>query len=877
MRTRLFSTLVVSVIMLSLFAPSYRHLTLAESVATPPNLSFQADIYGDFQTETVEYLSDLTFHSWGDSDSTARIYRARLSSSGDEIAYAISASTPNAFSFDVIPETGERLTIAVASADYPRGTVVALPSGELQFTWDINQSGLHIRLHRYASLVHDNRVTNVIQERYVVENLGPEFFLMSFSEHLHIDDRARTRDYDNSGRDETLLAINSSSTDGYPVFGKVYLRQEVVDVEVACDGIFATVTHGLYTSIRSSSTKDMTLAAFVSSTTRNDIAADVQVAKDAAALLGLDHVSNQWSVRTHNSDDAGGVFVNGLMVAGSRYSSCTDSGWPSINRYLRQREDNYVSFASYDMGICCGSRWGFGLERNNVVLWSTKGSGPIGEGIAYQHILKISPLDEVTDYQQEAPSPTIDGNWYVLVRAHGGIGFVLVDKLPVSGSVHDQAQWVEITSLLGQFENHVHFNAWNDGVGRFDWYSAIKRGDQIVWEDQMQIPDGPCMRVRHIELVIDAKGNVYPTLDLPVDYTDRRRGSITAFRDAFNLRTTSLFDHDLPDDSSNYKMLPYDGEEGPNPGGAEDCNLPYCYDGHNGYDIDDRCPAPASCYSKSAVYPAADGEIVPEETGYDADLGCQITIDHGNQWRTVYAHLLDPEEDGNCEGILRDEGPITRLDQIGIIGCSGSGCKDAHDHLHFEVKHYVNGDYRVVDPAGWDSVDDADLWAGKPLGARSFRQWLDRYQTQLSISMSTGGQFSTPDSAIRVTIPAGYYNTALTFNLSGVPAADLAGRLANSGISFSLTAHDAAGNSISQLDKNFEIRIEFSSGNIENLKRHTISIFMWDETTSRWVALPTSIDFDNLVAVTQVNRISVFALMGEPLEKTYLPLVVRAQ
>jgi hypothetical protein len=151
--------------------------------ALPPNLSFQANIYGSAGLETIEYLSDLKFYSWGGFGTNAHVYRARLQSSGEEIAYAVSANTPNAFSLNVIPQAGTPLTLTVTSSAYQQGLVEAVSSNELHFTWDINQSGLHIKLHRYAKLIPDERVTvrNVIQERFAVENLGPTIRVMSLT------------------------------------------------------------------------------------------------------------------------------------------------------------------------------------------------------------------------------------------------------------------------------------------------------------------------------------------------------------------------------------------------------------------------------------------------------------------------------------------------------------------------------------------------------------------------------------------------------------------------------------------------------------------------------------------------------------------------
>lgn len=881
MKSRLLSILVAISVFASFRLPN--QLVRAEPQALPPNLSFQANIYGSAGIETIEYLSDLKFYSWGSFGTNAHVYRARLQSSGEEIAYAISANTPNAFSLNVIPQAGTPLTLTVTSSAYQQGLVEAVSPNELHFTWDINQSGLHIKLHRYAKLIPDERVTvrNVIQERFAVENLGPTIRVMSFTEYLHMDDRARVRDYNNDGRDETLLAINSFTTNGYPVFGKVYLRQEEIDADLVSDGIYATVTHSPYYQLSTDSQVDIALAAYVSSAVQNDVDAEMEVAKDAAILLGLDSAPDQWLVRTYNTDDAGAVFLNGLMVAGSRYSSYPDSNWSFINKYWRQEEDNFVAFASYDLGVCCNSTWGFSLRRNTTTLWNQQSSGSTSQGIAYRHTLRVSQSGEVSDFVQPPPSPVISDTWYIQVRANGGMSFALVDNYPVVGSINDQSQWIEITNLLGQFDNHIHFNAWNDGSSTFDWYYAIRKGAQVVWENQAQVLNSSRGVAHHIELVIDKDGNVYPKLDFPVDYQDRARGTIRNFNSVFNIRTTSMFDHRYPTYGTGDDIfVPYTGDERPDPENVP-CRFGYnCYDGHSGYDIDDICPRQASCINPLLVYPAADGIIVQTETGWiNNALGCQITIDHGNHWKTVYAHLLDPEEDHDCEGILRKSGAVTRFDRIGLIGCSGTGCAPASPnlpepaHLHFEAKY----DDRVVDPSGWEGINVSDFWANHVNGATSFPQWLYRHRVQQVVSISTGGQLASSANEIQVNVPASYYSAPLTFSLSSVPVADPTSHLTNSGISFSLIAADSSGTLISQLNNNIEIRINFTANNIADLKLGTLSLYAWNDTTANWSVIATTVDTVNSTAVAYVDHLSVFALMGEPTEKIYLPLVIRSQ
>lgn len=144
------------------------------------------------------------------------------------------------------------------------------------------------------------------------------------------------------------------------------------------------------------------------------------------------------------------------------------------------------------------------------------------------------------------------------------------------------------------------------------------------------------------------------------------------------------------------------------------------------------------------------------------------------------------------------------------------------------------------------------------------------------MDVSIGGELTSMADEIQITVPSGYYSAALTFSLSSVPVADPNKLLVNSGISFSLAASEDSGNSVRQLNETLKIRIDFDIRNIAGQKLDTVSIYTWDDTTNEWLVIPTSVDFEDLIATAQVNHLSVFALMGKPLEKVYLPLVMHS-
>jgi len=89
---------------------------------------------------------------------------------------------------------------------------------------------------------------------------------------------------------------------------------------------------------------------------------------------------------------------------------------------------------------------------------------------------------------------------------------------------------------------------------------------------------------------------------------------------------------------------------------------------HHGLDIGAAKGSPARA--------AAGGKVV--RSGYESLYGNIVVIDHGNGYRTVYAHL--------SERLVEEGDVVRRGDQIGKVGKTG---RATGPHLHYEV--HVNG------------------------------------------------------------------------------------------------------------------------------------------------------------------------------------------
>jgi hypothetical protein len=179
----------------------------------------------------------------------------------------------------------------------------------------------------------------------------------------------------------------------------------------------------------------------------------------------------------------------------------------------------------------------------------------------------------------------------------------------------------------------------------------------------------------------------------------------------------SRFDHRFPTYGENDgTFVRYDGNEWTEEVEFDTCKklVGNCYDGHDGLDIS---------MSYEPVLAAADGIVIENDwdnnSNHDSGLGLYIRIEHfedGNSYTTYYGHMTT---------IAVTEGQWVMAGQV--IGTSGSSGFSSGPHLHFVVQVWVDGDYRVIDPFGWNPAPGApfqvDPWANSASGAESWCMW----------------------------------------------------------------------------------------------------------------------------------------------------------
>jgi len=167
---------------------------------------------------------------------------------------------------------------------------------------------------------------------------------------------------------------------------------------------------------------------------------------------------------------------------------------------------------------------------------------------------------------------------------------------------------------------------------------------------------------------------------------------------------TSVFDHCVPDYSTDGKVCRFDGSVGYRSNGVDPSfSLGYAqtlggsdylyYDGHNGWDY--------SMYYEN-VLASADGVVrIAGTDSINPCFGQTITVDHLNGFTTRYAHLSKIYV---ASGQSVSRGQV--IAQSGNTGCSTG------PHLHFGV--YITSSWTAVDPWGWSGAPGADPWPSDP-------------------------------------------------------------------------------------------------------------------------------------------------------------------
>jgi murein DD-endopeptidase MepM/ murein hydrolase activator NlpD len=176
---------------------------------------------------------------------------------------------------------------------------------------------------------------------------------------------------------------------------------------------------------------------------------------------------------------------------------------------------------------------------------------------------------------------------------------------------------------------------------------------------------------------------------------------------------SSYFDHTYPNLFRDGTFTKYSGErwKGKKVGIGACLSTTNCYDGHNGIDIK---------MSYEPVLAAASGIVIKADWSIKdypkLGYGLEIILQHQVSnilFQTHYGHLS-----------AVDVVPGQTVIEGQAIGTSGATGALTGPHLHFDVKEYIDGLWRVVDPFGWNGKY-RDPWSLERYGAVSWYMWKD--------------------------------------------------------------------------------------------------------------------------------------------------------
>lgn len=265
---------------------------------------------------------------------------------------------------------------------------------------------------------------------------------------------------------------------------------------------------------------------------------------------------------------------------------------------------------------------------------------------------------------------------------------------------------------------------------------------------------------------------------------------------------------------------------------------------------------------------AASGIIDDVNTGCDFCLGCQVTIIHGNGFKTIYGHL---REKPTVTGFVAQGSPI------GVIGdTSNPPCDSRGSHLHFELQI---GDNIRFDPSGWFDDND-DPWSLQPNGNTSIPLWRFTIPTreQWIIDGEIGGSFISQSGTTRVDINSGAFIGVRDFILTEVPVSEPSTILKPTGHSFVLDSYQSNQSDISTLLQvettqsspiaahsvltvPLTITVFYTDTEIINLDESSLGLYHWDDQFSSWIPISTILEVDNNKAVGNSDVFGLYALL----------------
>jgi hypothetical protein len=195
----------------------------------------------------------------------------------------------------------------------------------------------------------------------------------------------------------------------------------------------------------------------------------------------------------------------------------------------------------------------------------------------------------------------------------------------------------------------------------------------------------------------------------------------------------------------------------------------------------------------------------------------------------------------------------------------------------------VNGQ-PVLDPDATAMVKDGQILLtnlADTLAARGrISIWISGSRWRICIIIDWG-RFTSTDGQVKVDLPAtdahagvDLLYTAVQTPTHPLPPGKRGLRL------FRLVATNSQGDAINQFEANYNLEVSYTDADLAKLGlvEGTLKLYFYDETTSQWVVVATTLDAPNNKAMGALDHFTEFALLGDPVvqpttRSLFLPLI----
>jgi hypothetical protein len=156
--------------------------------------------------------------------------------------------------------------------------------------------------------------------------------------------------------------------------------------------------------------------------------------------------------------------------------------------------------------------------------------------------------------------------------------------------------------------------------------------------------------------------------------------------------------------------------------------------------------------------------------------------------------------------------------------------------------------------------------------------WISGSRWRICIIISFE-RLTSPDGAVIVDVPAHLVHGGLDLTYDGLTAPTHALPSGAIGLRhFKLNAHSISG-PVHQLDVDYSLKVKYTATQLASLNaaENTLRLVVWDDATSQWMPIASTVDAPNDTVTGMLDHFSEFALIGDSAgsRSLYLPIISR--